>query len=74
MKIKTTLEKVNEGLVLIQDEGGDVRVDGSEGRVKISGVDAGFSFDDGVLTIEIYDKPWLASDSMIESEIKNFFN
>ena len=73
MRIQTTLEKVNEGLALIQQKGGDVDVDGSGGRVQISGVDASFSFDDGVLTVQINDKPWLASESMIESEIKKFF-
>lgn len=74
MKIKTTLDRVNEGLALIQRKGGDVDVNGSGGRVQISGVDASFSFSEGVLTVQINDKPFLASDSMIESEIKKFFN
>ena len=74
MKIQTTLKKVNEGLELIQQEGGKVDIDGGGGRVQIQGVDATFEFDEGVLTVQINDKPWLASDSMIENEIKKFFN
>lgn len=74
MKIKTTLEKVNEGIKLIQQKGGKVNIDGSEGRVQVQGVDATFAFNDNVLTVQINEKPWLASDSMIETEIKKFFN
>lgn len=75
MKIKTTLEKLNEGLALIQREGGDVNVNGSNGSVSISGVEARFSFDQDsdILTVAIDDKPWLASDSMIEGKIREFF-
>lgn len=75
MQIKTTLEKVNEGLELIRQRGGDVSIQGSNGSVSISGVEARFSFDqdNDILTIAIDDKPWLASDSMIEGKIREFF-
>lgn len=75
MQIKTTLEKVNEGLELIRQSGGDVSIQGSNGSVSISGVDARFSFDqdNDILAIVIDDKPWLASDSMIEGKIREFF-
>lgn len=75
MKIKTTLDKLNEGLALITQEGGDVSVNGSNGSVSVSGVEARFSFDQDtdILTIAIDDKPWLASDSMIENKINEFF-
>lgn len=76
MKIKTTLGKLNEGLALIQREGGDVNVKDSNGSVSISGVEARFSFDrdTDILTVTIDDKPWLASDSMIEGKVREFFS
>jgi len=75
MKIKTTMEKVNEGLNLIQEGGGRVEVNGTAGNVSISGVEARFLFDldTDILTVVIDDKPWLASDSMIEGKIREFF-
>ena len=75
MKIKTTLDKVNEGLNLIQKKGGSVRVQDTKGSVSISGVEARFSFDvdTDILTVVIDDKPWLASESMIEGKIREFF-
>lgn len=75
MKIQTTLEKVNEALSKI-GEVGEVSVNGSAGNFSAKGVEGRFNFDqeDEILTIVIDDKPWLASNSMIESEIKKFFN
>jgi len=75
MKIKATLEKVNEALNKIK-EVGNIAVNGSEGSFSAKGVEGRFSFDqeNEILTVVIDDKPWLASDSMIESEIKKFFN
>lgn len=73
MKIQTTAEKVNKALEKIR-EVGEVSVDGNGGSFSAKGVEGRFSYSDGVLTIKIDDKPWLASDSMIESEINKFFN
>lgn len=75
MKIKTTMDKVNEGLNLIRKEGGDVEVNGMAGNVSVSGVEARFLFDidTDILTVVIDDKPWLASESMIEGKIREFF-
>lgn len=73
MRIQTTLEKVNTAIDFIRERGGTVRVNGNSGKLYISGVEAGFSFSDGILIVEIYDKPWLASKEMIEREIKKFF-
>lgn len=75
MKIKTTLEKVNKALIKIR-EVGNVSVDGSQGSFSAKGVKGRFNYeqDSEILTIVIDDKPWLASDSMIENEIKKFFN
>lgn len=74
MKIKATLEKVNEAIKRI-GQVGDVSVNGSSGSFSAKGVDGRFAYDQAseTLTIVIDDKPWLASDSMIESEIKKFF-
>lgn len=76
MKIKTTLEKVNNALNKIRQVGGETIVNGSNGSFDVKGVEGRFSWDSEseILTILIDDKPWLASDSMIESEIKKFFN
>lgn len=76
MKLKTTFDKINEGLTLIRSKGGSVQIDGRQGRVSISGVKARFAFDaeNDILTVVIDDKPWLASNSMIEEKIKEFFS
>lgn len=73
MKIQTTADKVNEALAKIR-EVGDVSVDGNGGSFSAKGVEGRFSYNGGILTIVIDDKPWLASDSMIENEIRKFFN
>lgn len=46
------------------------------GTFSLKGVSGKFSFDAvaEVLKIVITDKPWLASESMIEKEIRKFFN
>lgn len=76
MKIKTTIDKVNYGLNLIIREGGSVLVEETAGSVSISGVEARFHFDidTDILTVVIDDKPLLASESMIEDKIKEFFS
>ena len=70
------MAKVNEGLNLIQQKGGEVSVRDTVGSVSISGVEARFSFDvnTDILTVTIDDKPWLASDEMIEGKVKEFFS
>jgi len=75
MKIKTTFEKVNEGLRTIQKNGGRVAISGSGGSVSIQGVKARFHFDQDtdILQVVIDDKPWLASNAMIEEKISEFF-
>lgn len=73
IKIETTAEKVNEALGKIR-EVGTVSVRDNGGSFSAKGVEGRFSYKDGVLSIAIDDKPWLASDSMIESEIRKFFN
>jgi len=74
MRIKATREKINEALKKI-DEVGNITVNGSKGSFSAKGVKGRFSFDseDEILTIVIDDKPWLASESMIENEIRKFF-
>jgi len=73
MKIKTTAKKVSEALRNIQ-EIGSVYSEDNSGSFSVEGVEGRFSYDDGILTIVIDDKPWLASESMIEDEIRKFFN
>lgn len=74
IKIKTTIGKVNEALLKIQNVG-SVSVNGTQGSFSAKGVEGRFEFDSEseTLSIVIDDKPWLASDSMIESEIRKFF-
>ncbi|MCP6727317.1 MAG: hypothetical protein KJI69_04910 [Patescibacteria group bacterium] len=68
-KIQTTQEKVLEGENLIRQNGGSV----VRNSFEISGVSGRYSFEDGTLTINISDKPWLASWSMIEQKVNEFF-
>ena len=73
MKIKTTPEKVNEAIRKLQQVS-SVSFDGTNGRFSAKGVAGRFKWDgNGIITIVIDDKPWLASEEMIESEIKKFF-
>ena len=78
MVIKTTLDKFTEGIKTIRKNGGSVTLEAldstTEGTAEISGVSAKFEFNQGKLTIQITDKPWLASDSMIEGKIREFFD
>jgi hypothetical protein len=74
MKIKTTLQKVNEALAKMKLVG-SVKFDGTNGSFDVKGVKGRFSWDKpDTLTIIINHKPWLASNSMIENEINKFFN
>ena len=72
LKIKTTIDKLYEALNLIVQKWG--RVDIYEQSFAIQWVKGRYSFNDGTLSIIINDKPWLATDAMIEREIKKFFN
>jgi len=73
MKIQATKEKVNEALKKIS-EIGHVSVSDNVGSFSAKGVEGRFSYQGDILTIVIDDKPWLASESMIENEIRKFFN
>lgn len=73
MTITTTLEKVNNGLEKIRGAGGLVSVDGNKGKASIKGVDARFSFDNGVLSVQIIEVPFLVSEEFVEEKIKEFF-
>ena len=69
-QIQTTREKVFEGEKLIRQNGGVVYKDNS---FEISGVEGNYNFKEGILTINVTDKPWLASWNMIEEKINQFF-
>lgn len=74
MKITTTLEKVNKALSKIQDAG-TVQIDWNKWSFSVKWVEWRFSYDQDtkVLQIVIDDKPWLASESMVDREIIKFF-
>ena len=69
MKIETTQEKVDQGVQELKDAGGSV----TSNSVSFKGVEANYSFEDGILTVRITDKPWLASMEYVEGEIKKYF-
>ncbi|GAI78906.1 unnamed protein product [marine sediment metagenome] len=69
-QLQTTQEKVLEGERLIKENEGIIYEDNS---FEISGVNGSYHFENDVLTINITNKPWLASWSMIEEKIKQFF-
>jgi len=68
-QFETTKEKADEGLNLLQDNGG--RFDGSNFSIK--GVEGYVKYSDGLLRITITDKLWLASWGMIEEKLNEFF-
>lgn len=75
MEIITTMEKVNDGIEELKENGGEVLMkSGSIGQVSIQGVDAKFSFSNGILTVLITDKPWLVSQEYVEEKIREYFN
>ncbi len=67
--IKTTQEKVDKGIRLIQENGGDIE----DGYFNIQGVRGSYQFKDGILSISIASKPWLASWDMIKGKLIGFF-
>lgn len=80
MKVKATISQLNDALEKIRSVGGVAIVrkqsdSQAGGSFDVKGVEGLFNFDkqEEVLTITILDKPWLASDAMIEEEIKKFF-
>jgi hypothetical protein len=75
MRIRATLEQVNEAIQKIRQDGGTVYIEESAGSIEARGVRVSFTFDqeEQILAVQILDKPWLASDSMIEDAIRNFF-
>lgn len=75
MQIHTTLEKVNNAITAIRDNGGRVVVNGSKGSVDVKGVSGRFEFDQdtGILIFSITDKPFLVSTEFVESKIREFF-
>lgn len=71
-KYKISDEKFNEAIKLIQKNGGTIYNDDT---FEISGVEGNFKrSSDGTCRIEITDKPWLASWSMIENKLDEFFS
>lgn len=74
MKIKTTVEKVNEAIDKINEVGSCLVYKNNSGSFSVKGVEGRFTYEDGTLSIVIDDKPCLASDSMIENEIRKFIN
>ena len=75
MKINATKEQVNKAIGKMRGFG-TVTVTGSQGTFDVKGVKGRYSHDNEqeILKITINDKPFLASGSMIESEINKFFN
>ena len=73
MQIKTTAGKVNKALEKMNEEG-EVEFDGNDGSFDIKGVEGRFNWNgEDTLTIIIDDKPFFASNSMIENAINKFF-
>jgi len=70
LKIETTKEKVTLGRQIIIEKGGHVDTDNN---FSISGVKGFYHFENGLLIINITNKPWLATKTMIKSKIISFF-
>lgn len=65
-----TQEKLYEAEQAIMHNGGAVYKDN---RFLIMGVEGRYVLNGTTLTIEITDKPWLASWTMIEGKLREFF-
>lgn len=70
LQYNTTESKTNEGLAMIQDQGGTFYTDNS---FSFKGVEGDYLFESGLLTININSIPFLASESMIEDKVDEFF-
>ena len=68
---KISDEKFIEAKNIIRESGGTIS---EGGGFEIKGVKGSFYLDGGNLTVIITDKPWLASWSMIEDKLDEFFN
>ena len=65
-----TKDKFLEAKKTITENDGTIYADGS---FEVSGVEGSFSYDEGILTVKITDKPWLASWEMIGEKMDEFF-
>lgn len=75
MKVNATVEQVNQGIRELGEAGAEVSIndDQTSGEVSVKGVRASFTFNDGTLTVNVLDKPWLVSVEYVESEIRGYF-
>ena len=67
--IRQTLAKASK---TVRNGGGSFSGDEKEGNFSGSGVSGTYAVDDR-LTITIIDKPWYASNSVVEETIRNYF-
>lgn len=72
MTVKASSTKFEEAKRKIEENGGSV----SGNQFSIEGVKGSFSRETGSvdMTIRVTDKPWLATDNKIRSEINKFFS
>lgn len=70
-KFKTTEEKVEQGKKMVRNNWGKFYTDWS---FSVSWVEWNLKFLDWILTINITDKPWLASWNMIKDKLNDYFN
>ncbi len=54
----------------LQQQG--IALTGTEGKLSKSGVTAGYSYKDGLLTVEILDKPFFVTTEYCEEQLKKF--
>lgn len=76
LTIETTAEKMNDALRKMQEIGSvtmSQEENSAHGNFSVKGVEGEWAYGLGILKIRITDKPWLASEAMIENEINKFF-
>ncbi len=49
-----------------------ITLTGTEGKLTKSGVTAGYAYKDGILTVEILEKPFFVSTEYCEDQLKKF--
>ncbi len=71
IEIRLTPEEFAGKITRLEAEHG-IRLNGDAGRLTKSGVTAAYAYQDGLLTVNILEKPFFVSTEFCEAELKKF--
>ncbi len=72
IEIQCTPEEFRAKAARLQSEHG-IALNGDAGRVTAQGVTAAYAYQDGLLTVNILEKPFFVSTEYCESKMREFF-